>query len=134
MLKKNRKTSRSLRYYLIMAGILVSVLLASRLLIPSRVIVNVCLFNMVTGLPCMTCGMTRAFHSISMGNFKEAINYHPLSIFTYILAVFHFFVAVAGICGLEINIYKIHRIFPYIVLGIFFIFWMLRLFTGIFNL
>ena len=133
MLRTSQTTNHSRRFYLIIGGILGSVLLISRLLEPPSHI-NSCLFNIVTDLPCMTCGMTRAFHSISMGYFKESINYHPLGIFTYVLVVFHFFLAILGICGLKLNIHRVHRAFPYVVLGIFFIFWMLRLFTGIFNL
>jgi hypothetical protein len=131
--REKQTAGHSRRFYLIMAIILGGVLLLSRLLEPSGII-NVCLFNIVTGLPCMTCGMTRAFHSISMGNLREAINYHPLSVFFYVLVVFHLFIAIMGICGLKFNIYRIHRIFTYIVLGLLFIFWMLRLFTGLFPL
>ncbi len=132
MLSRSQTTNHSLRFYLIIVVILGSVLLFSRLLEPSRFSsIDICLFNMLTGLPCMTCGMTRAFHSISIGNFREAIRYHPLSIFTYILVVFHFFIAILGIAGLKLNIYRMHRVFLYAVLGIFFVFWMVRLFTEV---
>jgi hypothetical protein len=135
LLKKNQTTDHSCKFYLIIVAILGSVLLFSLLIEPSRFkFIDVCLFHILTGLPCMTCGMTRAFHSISLGNLREAIDYHPLSILLYILVVAHFIIAVFGIFGLKLNIYRIHRVFPYIVLGIFFIFWTLRLFAGIFYL
>ena len=37
-----------------------------------------CLFKMVCGLPCPTCGMTRAFLAILTFNFETSFYYHPL--------------------------------------------------------
>lgn len=37
-----------------------------------------CLFKLVTGIPCMTCGMTRAcLHALRL-DFSGAFYYHPL--------------------------------------------------------
>lgn len=38
-----------------------------------------CPFNMLTGLPCPGCGMTRAVNALLHGNWSQAITYHPLS-------------------------------------------------------
>ena len=37
-----------------------------------------CLFNYVTGLPCLTCGMTRAWLSFVSFDVSAAFDYHPL--------------------------------------------------------
>ena len=37
-----------------------------------------CLFLAITGLPCPTCGMTRATVSLICLRFTEAFGYHPL--------------------------------------------------------
>ena len=37
-----------------------------------------CPVNLVLGLPCPGCGITRAFCFASHGHFREAFDYHPL--------------------------------------------------------
>jgi len=37
-----------------------------------------CLVKRTIGIPCMTCGMTRAFENLFMLNIKEAFYFHPL--------------------------------------------------------
>ncbi|MDR0920690.1 MAG: DUF2752 domain-containing protein, partial [Oscillospiraceae bacterium] len=37
-----------------------------------------CLFQMITGLPCMGCGGTRAFLALIKGDFAEMFFYFPL--------------------------------------------------------
>jgi len=39
---------------------------------------TLCLLKRLTGLPCMTCGMTRSFCALSRGQVGEALDYHPL--------------------------------------------------------
>ena len=39
---------------------------------------SICLLKRTTGIPCMTCGMTRSFCAISRGKFAEAVDFHPL--------------------------------------------------------
>jgi hypothetical protein len=46
--------------------------------------VNACLFRRVTGIPCPSCGTTRALHSLFNGNFSEALLLNPIG---YILAL-----------------------------------------------
>ena len=38
-----------------------------------------CVFLRVTGVPCMTCGMTRASAHIAKGEWREALVSHPLA-------------------------------------------------------
>lgn len=37
-----------------------------------------CIFKLITGIPCPGCGMTRAFTHFFLGNIHEAFYYHPL--------------------------------------------------------
>lgn len=37
-----------------------------------------CVMKDVIGMPCPTCGMTRAFYSLLSLDFKSAFSYHPL--------------------------------------------------------
>ncbi len=45
--------------------------------------VPVCLFKKITGIPCPSCGMSRAFCSISRGRLWDAFHYNILSIALY---------------------------------------------------
>ena len=46
---------------------------------------GLCLFHRVTGLDCPGCGMTRAFHAISRGQFAQALDLNILSLAVYAL-------------------------------------------------
>ncbi|MGC8785510.1 MAG: DUF2752 domain-containing protein [Armatimonadota bacterium] len=39
---------------------------------------TICLFHVITGKPCPTCGMTRATCALVHGEWTKAIRYHPL--------------------------------------------------------
>ncbi len=43
--------------------------------------VNGCLPRYLTGIPCPSCGMTRAFFSLVQFKFAAAFHYHPLIYF-----------------------------------------------------
>ena len=65
---------------LILAILLFAVLLIAWL-IPSSVCesdASVCIFRTLTGKPCLFCGLTRAFVSVTHGNLDKAFIYHPL--------------------------------------------------------
>jgi hypothetical protein len=53
-----------------------------------------CPFHSITGIPCLTCGMTRSFRYIVHGRFIEAFSINPLGaifcIFTILFAVYAF--------------------------------------------
>jgi hypothetical protein len=40
---------------------------------------SICLLRRLTGLPCPTCGMTRAFAHLAKGEWTAAIRDHPLA-------------------------------------------------------
>ncbi|MCX6243106.1 MAG: DUF2752 domain-containing protein [Bacteroidetes bacterium] len=48
------------------------ILLNNYLIKADKPLVNVCLFRMVTGIPCPSCGTTHALISIVRGNFRTA--------------------------------------------------------------
>ena len=122
-------------FYLAMTLALGCMLLASRFLEPPGAI-NVCFFNLVTGLPCMTCGLTRAFHAISLGNLRDALAYHPLSPLLYGLAVLHLLVAVLRLLGWRARLLRTPRPVRAMAagtLGLLFFSWIPRLLVNILN-
>ena len=127
--EQNRASVHSRVFYLRMAITLGSVLVASRYLDPDRLPV-ICAFRLVTGLPCMTCGMTRAFHAISLGQLGVALEYHPLGPVFYCLTVFYFVFASFRFLGWRVRLLAIQepvRLMVYGSLGLLFACWMVRL-------
>lgn len=39
---------------------------------------SICFFHNFFGIPCLSCGMTRAYLFLFQGNWKMAFHYHPL--------------------------------------------------------
>jgi hypothetical protein len=49
---------------------------------------TLCVLRHLTGLPCMTCGMTRSFCALGRGQVGEALEQHPLGPVVYaVLAI-----------------------------------------------
>jgi hypothetical protein len=46
---------------------------------------TLCALRRTTGLPCLTCGMTRSFCALGRGDLREAFGYHPLGPIVYVL-------------------------------------------------
>jgi hypothetical protein len=44
-----------------------------------RLPIAVCLFHAITGLPCMTCGATRALGQLAVGDVRGALAMNPLA-------------------------------------------------------
>ena len=40
---------------------------------------SICIFRRATGIPCPGCGMTRAFAAMARGEWRAAIEFHPLA-------------------------------------------------------
>ena len=57
-----------------------------------------CPFHSITGIPCLTCGMTRSFRHVVHGRFFEAFSLNPLGamfcIFTILFVVYAFTVLI----------------------------------------
>ncbi|MCR4739118.1 MAG: DUF2752 domain-containing protein [Lachnospiraceae bacterium] len=49
---------------------------------------RICLFSLVTGLPCPGCGLTRAFAALIKGNIQDALSLNAM-IFLWILLVLY---------------------------------------------
>jgi hypothetical protein len=47
--------------------------------LPDERCFSICQFRRLTGLPCPTCGVTRALAMLAKGEWRCAIAYHPLS-------------------------------------------------------
>lgn len=86
-----------------------------------------CLIKFITGLPCPSCGMTRAYISLTHFNIKEAWNYHPLFWFSppiilFIIIskkpLFHsktkqsIFLATVIIIIFSVYVYRMIKLFP----------------------
>lgn len=95
--------SQRLLSYGLLAGILGGALLVSFLVTPAdietgRVILSTpCLTRTVLGIPCPSCGLTRAFCALSHGDFPAALAYNPLSPVMY---GFFWIGALTGVAGL----------------------------------
>ena len=127
--RKQVVVGRSRPFYLAMVVVLGGVLLGSRLVEPSW-LPSFCLFNMMTGLPCPSCGMTRAFHAISLGHFREATMYHSLGLLFYGLTIFHFIVACCRFLGWRSRLLRMQdpvRVMAYGTLGLLLVYWVPRL-------
>lgn len=58
------------------AAALLSGLLVFACVPPDELPLPNCVFHSLTGLGCMTCGMTRSLHALMHGNVTESIRYH----------------------------------------------------------
>jgi hypothetical protein len=75
-------------------------LLAGSLLLPllaydwvtSPQSIVLCPLRAVTGIPCPSCGLTRAIAHLERGHWAEALKFHPFSPLLFLLALALFFV------------------------------------------
>jgi hypothetical protein len=107
------------------------VLFASRFIEPSK-LPEICMFKILTGIPCMFCGLTHAFHAISLGNLEMAENFHPLAFFALGLVIFLFVFSVLKFIFWEAFQSKV-SIEGTLLKGafvIFTVFWIYRLISG----
>jgi len=61
------------------AGLSVSGLLAGTFLLPPRrpLPFDLCLLHRLTGMPCLTCGLTRAVCLLARGEWRASLSMHP---------------------------------------------------------
>lgn len=116
---------------MIVALVLGGGLIISRFIEPSE-LPGVCVFKFLTGIPCMFCGLTHAFHEISVGHFDKAIEYHPLAFLAFGVVVFFFlFTLLKGIFWKRLGSLPQFEGFLLLCLfGVFTLFWGYRLVTG----
>ena len=72
------------RFYLLIVGLLligwIWVFLNSQYFYPDAKRHEVCLFKMVSGIPCPSCGSTRSVINLLKGNWSQGICINPLGI------------------------------------------------------
>jgi hypothetical protein len=76
--------------------------------------ISICPIYNIVGIPCPSCGMTRAWTSALRGDVKTALFYHPM------------FWSVAGLPIIEIKDRRVNRI-AVIILIIFIAVWLVRM-------
>jgi len=59
-------------------GIIAVLVLATARLLPVERMLPACIFRRITGLPCLTCGGTRAIVHLSQGNLLVSLALNPL--------------------------------------------------------
>ena len=85
-----------------------------------------CFFRFFTGIPCPSCGMTRAFFSLINLNFYESFYYHPLLIPSLIVA----FIAIhVNVPTFKCN-KRICNIFLWVYIATLFAVYLFRLMTN----
>lgn len=116
-------------FYLGMALVLGGILVLSRLVEPTR-LPNLCLPDMLLGIPCITSGLTRAFHAMSLGQFGAALAYHPLSLLLYGVTILHLLVACLRLLGWKSRLIRIPNLVQammWATIGLLVLFWIPRL-------
>jgi len=133
--KMKRVAPKSFAFLIItpIAGI-VSLLLSKVYFAQSLVKLPDCVVKRITGIPCPSCGMTRAVYAITRMQLVKSFLYHPAPILTSILLL-----AVWINSLVNVFIRKMDRRFPYMLLWyylilsavvVFWLFQLYRVFTG----
>ena len=76
-----------------------------------------------TGLPCLGCGMTRAFFSLCHLDFGSAFDYHPLIFLMPVIVLLFFFRKKTVICRMK-------KVLFVCVVGLFMLVYIYRMFWG----
>lgn len=84
--------------------------------------VSICPFYRITGVPCPSCGMTRACVSLMHFNLSDAFMYNPSFIFLPILFIPAFF----NVLGVNFSKTKL-KIFYISILAFVIVIWIIRL-------
>lgn len=90
-----------------------------------------CLFNKITGLPCLTCGLTRSFSLTSHGDFTSAFRMHLLGpVLFVVLGLTIAYLAFSVFSGYRLRFRlspRTRRLAFWAVLGIFFTCWVVKI-------
>ena len=86
-----------------------------------------CIFKMLTGYDCPSCGAQRTFHAVLHGEFKKAILYNPF----FVVSVPYFLLVLYSVSfrnSYAKKVYSIvcHRYAIYAYVVLFFLWWVLR--------
>lgn len=72
------KSPREFPFFAVTAGVAASGIAAVSLLGLDRLSFGICLFKLATGLPCLSCGTTRALGHLAHGDLAGAMLMNPL--------------------------------------------------------
>lgn len=72
------KSPREFPFFAVTAGVAASGIAAVSLLGLDRLSFGICLFKLATGLPCLSCGTTRALGHLAHGDLAGAVVMNPL--------------------------------------------------------
>jgi len=91
-----------------------------------------CAFLRITGKPCMFCGMTRSLENCFRFNFNDAIHWHlfgPAFFAGYIFLLLKYLIGSFSGYTIDVRIQKsqTRNMIFYIIGGLIFIYWILRL-------
>jgi hypothetical protein len=101
-----KRTEGDIEFGMVYGGIAILVLCAAHFL-PILSFFPDCVFHSITGLPCPTCGSTRAVERLAHGDFLSAIAIQPLTSFCFMAAVLYFMYSlgalIRGSCRISIT-------------------------------
>jgi hypothetical protein len=89
-----------------------------------------CGFHEITGLPCPSCGMTRALFAAANGRFKEAFAFHPLGLLLFVFGIALSLVfALEAVMNRKLLTYdgRVVRILLILFLALMLLLWVVRL-------
>jgi len=91
-----------------------------------------CAFLRITGKPCMFCGMTRSLQNCFLFNFNDAIHWHffgPVFFAGYLILLLKYLTGSVSGYTVDVRIQKsqTRNMLFYVIGGIIFIYWILRL-------
>ncbi len=91
-----------------------------------------CLFYRITGIPCLTCGLTRSFSFTAHGDLANAFRLHLLGPPLFLLALFAGVYLVSTLCfGIRLRIRTTNnerRLLFLLTLGLLAVCWLIKIF------
>ena len=84
-----KKQPSHIEFALIYGGLAILLLVAARIL-PVTQLAPGCVFKTITGMPCPTCGSTRAVVLLSQGHLLPAFRMNPVTSFVVVAALVAF--------------------------------------------